>query len=130
VSVHTLVRGSLLLGLFGAGLVWWNPTEAVSLFGVAVVGFAIAPVFPGLVSGTSDRVSPEHAANTIGMQVSAAGLGGAVLPGFVGWLAERLSLEVVPVYLTMWFAVLLGLYSLAVWLGRRRAPSSAQVLQD
>ncbi|TLN07785.1 MFS transporter, partial [bacterium] len=45
-----LVAGSLLLALAGAALLWWNPSDTVSLIGVATVGFAIAPVFPALVS--------------------------------------------------------------------------------
>ena len=111
VGVHTLVRGSLLFALLGAGLLWWNPAEAISLLGVAMIGFAIAPVFPGLVSGTSGRVGARYSANTIGMQIGAGGLGGAVLPGLAGILARRISLEAIPVYLVILFVILLGLYA-------------------
>jgi fucose permease len=77
---------------------------------VALTGFAVAPIFPGLVSGTSARVGPRHAANTIGMQIGAAGLGGALIPALAGVLAQRISLEVIPVYLAALLAVLLGLF--------------------
>ncbi|HZY42574.1 MAG TPA: MFS transporter [Anaerolineae bacterium] len=109
-GVHTLVRLSLLGALLGAGLVWWNPSDTISLIGVAVVGFAIAPIFPGLVSGTRDRVGAHHAANTIGIQIGAAGLGGALLPGLAGILARQISLEVIPIYLAILIATLLTLY--------------------
>ncbi len=111
VGVHTLVRGSVLFALLGAVLLWWNPAEAISLLGVAIVGFAIAPIFPGLVSGTSGRVGARHAANAIGMQIGASGLAGAVVPGFAGVLARRISLEAIPVYLVILFVTLLGLYA-------------------
>lgn len=114
ISLHTLMRGSIVLALVGAALVWWNPSAVVSLAGVALVGFAIAPIFPGLVSGTSARVGPKHAANTIGMQISAAGLGGAAIPGVAGVLAQRTTLEIIPIYLTVLFSLLLGLYLLAM----------------
>jgi fucose permease len=110
ISLHTLMRGSIVLALIGAALVWWNPSEAVSLAGVALVGFAVAPIFPGLMSGTSTRVGPKHAANTIGMQISAAGLGGAAIPGLAGILAENTTLEIIPIYLVVLFGVLLALY--------------------
>ena len=55
-------------------LLWWNPTAWIGLLGVVIIGFFIAPIFPGLVSGTSGRVGPRYAANTIGMQIGAAGL--------------------------------------------------------
>jgi fucose permease len=75
-----------------------------------VAGFAIAPIFPGLVSGTEERVTARHAANTIGMQIGAAGLSGAVIPGLAGVLAQRISLEVIPPYLFLLFGLLLGLF--------------------
>ncbi len=109
IRLNTLMIGALVLALVGAILFWWNPIEYVSVIGVFLVGFGIAPIFPGLVSSTSQRVSPRHAANTIGIQISAAGLGGALLPSLAGFLAERISLETIP---AMLFVSLLGLLAL------------------
>ena len=114
VGVHSLIRGSLITAFVGAFLLWWNPIAAVSLLGVAIIGFAVAPIFPGLVSGTGARVGSRHAANTIGMQVGAAALGGAFVPGLAGSLARHISLEVIPVYLAVLFAAIFSLYSLAM----------------
>jgi fucose permease len=110
VRPDTLLRASILAALAGAALLWWNPSPAVSLAGVAITGFAIAPIFPGLVSGTSARVGPKHAANTIGMQISAAGLGGAAVPALAGVLARNTTLEAIPLYLVALLALLFGLY--------------------
>lgn len=107
---RALVRLSLLAALAGAALLWWNPVDWAGLLGVAIVGLAIAPVFPALVSGTSARVGARHAANTIGMQIGAAGFGSAVLPGLAGSLARHTSLEAIPVYLMVLIVVLLGLH--------------------
>ena len=114
VGVHTLVRVSLLAAIAGSVLLWWNPFGAASLLGVAIIGLAIAPVFPGMVSGTSDRVGARYAANTIGMQIGSAGIGAAAIPGLVGVLARRISLEVIPVALVVVFSVLFGLYVLSM----------------
>ncbi len=110
VGVHTLILCSLLAALGGVILLWWNPSNTASLVGVVLIGFAIAPIFPGLVSGTSRRVGMRFAANTIGMQMGAAGVGASLIPGLVGVLAERFSLEVIPVCLFVLFVLLLGLY--------------------
>lgn len=110
VSVHALIRASLLSALGGAILLWWNPTGGIGLSGVVIIGFSIAPVFPGLVSGTSGRVGLRFAGNTIGLQIGAAGLGAAVLPGIGGVLAQRTSLEVIPAYLSFLLLMLFGLY--------------------
>lgn len=115
-GLHTLLRFSLLVALVGALLVWWSPVDGVGLLGVALTGFAIAPIFPAMVSGTSQRVGAHHAANTIGMQIGAAGLGGAVLPGVAGILARNFSLEIIPVYLVAIIILLFALYSFSHYL--------------
>jgi fucose permease len=114
IGVNVLVRLSLLGALLGAVLLWWNPGETISLLGVVIVGFAVAPIFPAMVSGTRDRVGSQYAANTIGMQIGAAGLGGALLPGLAGVLARQISLEVIPVYLAILITILLALYSASI----------------
>jgi fucose permease len=113
-----------MLALAGALLLWWNPSNTVSLIGVATVGFAIAPVFPALVSLTADRVGAKHAANTIGMQISAAGLGGSVLSSLAGVLARRISLEVIPIYLSGLAAVLLTIFLTSIVLSRRQVKAA------
>lgn len=105
-----LLRGGFLLALSGSVLLWWNPFPQASIVAVAAIGFAIAPIFPGLVSATRTSVGEHHAANTIGMQIAAAGLGAAVVPSLAGVLAQNFSLEAIPVYLTGVFLLLIALY--------------------
>ena len=118
IGLHRLVRISLIGALLGAILVWWNPSSEVSVIGVALIGFSIAPIFPALVSGTEGRVGKRFTANTIGMQMSAAGFGSTILPGLMGILARRTSLEAVPIVLTCAYAVLFLLYQLSIHLRR------------
>ena len=104
VGSKVLVQRGVALAFLGAALLWWNPSQSVNLLAVAVMGFAIAPVFPAMMSGTSQRVGANYAANTIGMQMAASGLGGAVIPGLVGVLARHVSLEIIPICLVILFA--------------------------
>jgi len=113
IRLNTMMHGALVLCLVGAIFLWWNPIAWVGVAGVLIVGFAMAPIFPGLVSSTSQRVGRRHAGNTIGIQISAAGLGGALLPALAGILAERTSLEIIPVLLLVSLLGLLILYVLS-----------------
>ena len=110
VGVHTLVLGSLAGALLGAALLIWNPSTGTNVAAVALIGFAIAPIFPAFMSGTSRRVGVHFAANTIGMQMTMTGLGTAVIPSLLGVLARRFSLEVIPICLAVVFLALFGLY--------------------
>jgi fucose permease len=112
IGVNALVLGGLAGALLGAAWLAWNPSEAANLVAVALIGFAIAPIFPAFMSGTSRRVGAHFAANTIGLQMTMTGLGAAVVPSLLGVLARRFSLEVVPVCLLV---VFLGLFALYRW---------------
>ena len=79
-----------------------------------MAGFAIAPIFPGLVSSTTSRVGFRHQANTIGMQIAAAGLGVAVVPSIAGVLARIFGLEVIPLYLLSTLALLFWFLSFRI----------------
>lgn len=110
VGVNKLIIGSLLCALSGSILLWWNPLPIVNLLAVGLIGLAIAPIFPGLVSGTSKRVGDQFAANTIGMQMAAGSLGVALVPSFFGVIARWYTLEIIPVALIILFLIQLGLY--------------------
>jgi len=114
VGVNLMVQGSLVGALLGTALLVWNPSAVANVIAVAAIGFSIAPIFPALTSGTSQRVGAHFAANTIGMQMAATGLGIAVIPSILGVLARRYTLEVIPICLAVIFATLLGLYLLLI----------------
>jgi fucose permease len=111
-GVNLLVQGGLVGALLGAVLLIWNPSEATNLLAVALIGLSIAPIFPSLTSGTSERVGAQFAANTIGMQMTASSLGAAVIPGLLGVLARQFSLEVIPFCVVLVFLGLFGTYRL------------------
>ncbi|MFN2138503.1 MAG: MFS transporter [Candidatus Promineifilaceae bacterium] len=128
VGVNKLVFGGLVGALLGAGLLIWNPTEIANVIAVAVIGLSIAPIFPAMMSGTRTRVGDDFAANTIGMQMAATGFGTAVIPGMMGVLARRLSLEIIPVSLLFVYTGLFICYTLAVMfpkVKRAAAPASS-----
>ncbi len=106
----SLLRAGFLVALAGSLLLWWNPFPQASIIAVSAIGFALAPIFPALVSGTRRRVGEHHAANTIGMQIASAGFGAAVVPSLAGVLAQNFSLEAIPVYLVGVFLLLITLY--------------------
>jgi fucose permease len=82
-----------------------------------------------MMSGTRTRVGDYFAANTIGMEMTATGLGTAVIPSLMGVLARQISLEVIPVILLVVYAVLLAFYLLSIRLGKTK-PKAAPTLNE
>ena len=114
VGAHKLIQISILLALAGSVVLLLSTTPYWNLAAVALIGFAIAPIFPAMMSGTSSRVGINYAANTIGIQMAFTGLGTAVMPSLLGVLAKQYSLEVVPICLILVFSLLFVLYRSAM----------------
>jgi fucose permease len=86
-SPRTLLWGGSLGALIGAALVGLLVLPWANLLGMALMGAALAPIFPALIGTTAERVGATHAANAIGIQVAAANVGAAGLPWAVGMVA-------------------------------------------
>lgn len=91
-SIVAGMIGTLFIGVIFFAQPW---TAWLFLPALPLIGFACAPLFPLFVSLTASVVGHEAASRTIGMQVASAGLGGAVVPFFVGVSVELLSIEAV-----------------------------------
>jgi fucose permease len=114
IGVHRLVQGCLVIALVGTILLVWNPSSLANLLAVVLIGFSIAPIFPAMMSGTSRRVGESSAVNTIGIQMTATGLGTAVIPGLLGILARNYSLEIIPICLVVVFLAVFISYRLSM----------------
>lgn len=115
-TARTLTAG--LVGMLaGSVLVALPGPDWLAVAGLMVIGFAAAPVFPLLTLTTADRVGAGHADRAIGMQMAAAGLGGALFPAGVGVLIERIGEYTLGPSLVVLSLILLTLYAV---MARRR----------
>jgi fucose permease len=110
INIQSLVKICVIAAILAGVILGLNLSTWVNLAAVAVIGFAFAPVFPGLMSGTPLRVGQQHSNNTIGMQAAAGALGGTALTSLVGVLARVYGLEVVPSAMVAFLACLLAGY--------------------
>ena len=114
VNVVNAIRLMIGVGIGATALIWWNPVNWVGFAGLAILGFAMAPVFPLLISNTPERLGVADATNAIGFQVGAASLGIAVLPGLAGVLAQRIGIEIIAPYMVVASIVAFVLHEITV----------------
>jgi fucose permease len=105
-----VLAGSLAGMGVGALLVAVPGPAFVAVAGLAIIGFAAAPVFPLLTLTTAERVGPAHADRAIGLQIAGAGLGGALIPAGIGVLLSRDVERLGPALVTL-SVLLLALYA-------------------
>ena len=125
--IHSLVRLSMMGMMGGAVLFWLNIGGLTGFWGLALLGFAQAPIFPMLTTDTPRRVGTRYAPNTIGFQLGMTAFGGALLPGLAAMLAVRIDLEVIGLVVTVSTVALYMLYEGMLWQEANRKKKKRQL---
>jgi fucose permease len=84
------------------------------MFGLMLIGFSLAPIFPSLIATTPESVGRNHVSNAVGFQVAAATLGVAVLPSLAGVLSRYFGLEIVSIAICVETLFLFVLFEILV----------------
>lgn len=115
ISSSSYLRLNNISIMVGAGLLSLNLSPQMSLLGLALIGFSIAPFAPLMTSNTPALVGSGHTANAMGLQLTGASLGMALLPWLGGILAETVGLEIIPQYVFLIALITLLLYEGILW---------------
>ncbi|MEW6496685.1 MAG: MFS transporter, partial [Cyanobacteriota bacterium] len=104
----------LSLTLLTVGLLtWWLiPDQVLSL---PVLGFALAAIFPTTMLLVPQRVATPLVPAAIGFLTSVASLGAASIPTGVGFLADWVGLEIIPILMLPLAALMMMLHRWLVW---------------
>lgn len=113
-SRDAILRVGTLAAPVGIACFSINAADWISFAGLWILGFALAPIFPMMVSATPDRLGRAHGPNAVGFQMSAASLGVAILPGLGAVLMRWLGNEVLGLYLLMLAVAVLILHETAI----------------
>ncbi|MET3114533.1 fucose permease [Pedobacter sp. CG_S7] len=113
IPVHKVIVFALIGVVTGTFLLAINQSHFLNLTGIILIGVANAPIFPCLISITPLQVGVKHSANVIGFLISAAMIGGAILPWFSGYLTVYFGWEIIPLMYLIEAVLLLTLYSVS-----------------
>lgn len=122
-----LLRLCIIGVALGALLLWLDLSDLVSFAGLALMGIALAPVFPTLIATTPGRLGATHTANGVGFQIAAAALGLSLLPTFAGLMADRFGLEIIGPVLFASAALLLVLFETLIIASRLRSHETSTI---
>jgi fucose permease len=95
-GLDRLLRLSTALALVGTVSLSATSAPAVSALALGIIGLGLAPIFPCLMSKTPIRLGSALARHAVGFQVSAAMIGGAVVPSLAGLSAQKIGLATLP----------------------------------
>lgn len=81
-------------------------TDACAMVGLVVIGLGGAPVYPSIIHSTPTNFGKENSHAIVGIQMACAYCGSTFMPPVFGFIAERTSISLYPLYLAL-FALLL-----------------------
>jgi len=113
IPVSRVLTGAIIGIAAGVILFTLDLSTTTNLLGVVMLGFANAPVFPSLISVTPVQIGKEHTATAVGVQISMAMLGAALLPGLAGLLSDNFGLEIISKVFSVAALTLAGLFFLS-----------------
>ena len=99
-----LGQGIIVAGLM---LLFLPLGNNAALAGLIIVGLGCAPVYPSLIHATPAHFGAERSQAIIGVQMASAYVGTSLMPPFFGWLSERTSLRLFPVFLLVLLILML-----------------------
>jgi fucose permease len=105
---RAVVRAGSVLAVIAAAVIWWQPDAAAAVTGFAVLGGALAGVFPALIALTPARIGERRAQHVIAWQVGAAAAGGAGISALIGMLVGVGGLAVLGPSLTVLAMLVIG----------------------
>jgi fucose permease len=94
VPPRNVISWGLAVSVVAAALIWWQPDTAATVAGFAILGAALAGVFPALVAITPQRIGERRAQHAIAWQVGAAAAGGSGISALLGLLIDTTSLTI------------------------------------
>lgn len=106
-SNRTLIRAGQCMALAGAALLCLPLPFGASVFGLLVIGLGLAPIYPSMLHETPARFGERHASAIMGYQMAVAYTGSTLIPPLLGFLANRTSLGILPMFLFVSAAAML-----------------------
>ncbi|MBP1043813.1 MFS transporter [Vagococcus sp. BWB3-3] len=94
-----LIRIGQILIVSGALLLILAKSYPLLLLGICLIGFGCAPIYPAMLHETPERFGQAIAQQIMGIQMAIAYTGSVVLPPLFGFLAPKLGMEVLPIFL-------------------------------
>lgn len=72
-----------------------------------VIGFGCAPIYPCIIHSTPNNFGAENSGAVIGIQMASAYVGSTFIPPIFGLLGNAVSFSVMPLYLLIFFALMI-----------------------
>jgi fucose permease len=85
-----------------------------SLIGFIVIGLGCAPIYPCIIHMTPDVFGKDKSQAMIGVQMAFAYIGFLVMPPLFGVIAEKISIMLLPLFLSILLVAMILMHEIVV----------------
>ncbi|WP_157143034.1 MFS transporter [Brachyspira pilosicoli] len=108
-----IVLGEALI-LIGIILMIIPTVNTVSLIGFIITGLGCAPIYPSIIHSTPYNFGAENSQAIIGVQMASAYIGTLAMPPLFGYIANHISISLLPFYLILILALMFIMHKLMI----------------
>lgn len=109
-SDRQLIKMEQLIILIGIVAMLLPAGKIFSLTGLILIGLGCAPIYPCVIHSTPVYFGEEYSQALIGVQMASAYIGTCLMPPLFGFLAENISITLLPVYLLVILILMFAMY--------------------
>ena len=113
-SDKTLIRIGTLVIAVGIALLFMPFHSAFALIGFVIIGLGCAPIYPCIIHMTPDVFGADKSQAMIGVQIAFAYIGILAMPPLFGFIAEKISISLLPVYLFIFLLLIFIMHELVL----------------
>lgn len=97
------------------------PTKsyAAAFAAFLIIGCGCAPIYPCIIHSTPSHFGAENSGAIIGIQMASAYVGSTFIPPLFGLLGNAVSFSVMPVYLLVFFALMIVMTEMTFYITRK-----------
>lgn len=117
-DVQMIRLGQALIGC-GILILFLPWTATISLLGFIVIGLGCAPIYPCVIHSTPAHFGADKSQAIIGVQMASAYVGTCLMPPAFGFIAENISISLLPVYLLVILVLMVVMHELLLKKMRR-----------
>ena len=110
----TLIRTGIAVVAVGISLMFVPSHSGFALAGFVVSGLGCAPIYPCIIHMTPDVFGADKSQAMIGVQMAFAYIGFLAMPPLFGFLAETVSVSLLPSFLSVFLALIFVLHELVL----------------
>lgn len=97
--------------------------SGVAIAGFIVIGFGCGPIYPCIIHSTPYNFGAENSGAIIGIQMASAYVGSTFMPPLFGLLGNKISFSILPVYIFIFFLLMIVMTELTFRYGKKRRQS-------